>query len=266
MNQFLNENGIAEYIIKNNEYNNNILFIHGFTSKFLSREKTFEKFNMYNWYGIDFPNHGNSNNFPKNKLRVKYFSELVLDFIKKYQIEDNLIIIGHSMGGAIASIVAANLGTKIRILILEGPANLSVLENKKIIEKMISKDVNDLKDVFKSMIYKFKFKEHENELNQWVNYEFKKQQSNTVQDLSVMLEFKIWSKAMNLTQQKMRVIETRTIIIFGNKDEIVPFEKSYEILSQVLKNAKWEIIENISHLAFIENEKAYWTILKKYLI
>lgn len=256
-------NGIAQYIIKNNDSNRNILFIHGYTGSFLSRENIFKHFSDYNWYGIDLPNHGKSDIFEEEKLKVDFFSNLVIDFINTQKL-DNLIIIGHSMGGAIAAIVASQLEEKVKLLILEGPANISVLENGEIISKLISDNVDDLKIAYQNMVYYYKMNPQSEKLHDLVLEEIKNR-SKATEGLKIMLDEKIWEEAMLLTQNSMRKLNVKTILIFGDKDNIVPFEKSLEILKHDIKNLTIEIFHDTSHLPHIENEKKYLEVLSKYL-
>ena len=57
-------------------------------------------------------------------------------------------------------------------------------------------------------------------------------------------------------EDKISRIETETLVLTGDKDSIVPMQNSVNLANK-LPNAKLQIIENGSHLFFIENADAF---------
>lgn len=116
--------------LQNKELAKNILYIHGYASN-KNSNKSLQDFcndNNYKLWTIDLPGHGEEP-FGNNRLTIKSFSEYVINFINVNKI-DNIIIVGHSMGGAIAANVATRLNNKIAKLILISPLNLAIKNNK----------------------------------------------------------------------------------------------------------------------------------------
>ncbi len=70
--------------------------------------------------GLDFPGHGRSDRSPGRYLVTDYIAAATA-FIKSFYLEPNFAIYGHSLGAMVAAGVAANLGGRIRAVILEDP-------------------------------------------------------------------------------------------------------------------------------------------------
>ena len=66
------------------------------------------------------------------------------------------------------------------------------------------------------------------------------------------------------TESKLGAIKNETLVISGNKDNVVPMQNSINLAAKI-PNAKLEIIENGSHLFFIENADEFNCAVKKFL-
>lgn len=66
------------------------------------------------------------------------------------------------------------------------------------------------------------------------------------------------------TEEKIGAIENETLVITGDKDSVVPMENSLN-LAKKIPNAELEIIENGSHLFFIENADEFNRAVKEFL-
>ena len=66
------------------------------------------------------------------------------------------------------------------------------------------------------------------------------------------------------TESKLGEIECETLVITGDKDSVVPMENSLN-LARKIPNAKLEIIENGSHLFFIENADEFNKAVRDFL-
>jgi pimeloyl-ACP methyl ester carboxylesterase len=66
------------------------------------------------------------------------------------------------------------------------------------------------------------------------------------------------------TAEKLGAIENETLVITGDKDSVVPMQNSVN-LAEKLPNAKLKIIENGSHMFFIENADEFNRTVKDFL-
>ncbi len=73
------------------------------------------------------------------------------------------------------------------------------------------------------------------------------------------------SSAFSLdTEDKLGAIENETLVITGNKDNVVPMQNSVN-LARNIPNAQLKIIENGSHMFFIENAAEFNCAVKEFL-
>jgi pimeloyl-ACP methyl ester carboxylesterase len=101
-----------------------ILFVHGYCVDYTyfsapAGAKLAEHFNVYL---LNLPGHATKTNIninPKD-LTVPKFAEYVMDYIKTKNL-NNLILMGHSMGGAIVTMVENKMSSRIKKLILISP-------------------------------------------------------------------------------------------------------------------------------------------------
>ena len=119
-----------KFIPAKKEKRGTILFIHGFCvdyKYFVCDQKIAEH---YDYYALNLPGHGPKNKVQPIKQAMKasfnfdYMSDYVIKFIEKMKL-NKINLIGHSMGGAISSLVATKIPEKIRKLILVSPMNFA---------------------------------------------------------------------------------------------------------------------------------------------
>jgi pimeloyl-ACP methyl ester carboxylesterase len=91
--------------------------------------------------------------------------------------------------------------------------------------------------------------------------EFNEQNAAEVERVCQMREHVAFSLD---TESKLGAIKNETLIISGNKDKVVPMENSLN-LAKNLPNANLKIIENGSHLFFIENADQFNRAIKNFL-
>jgi pimeloyl-ACP methyl ester carboxylesterase len=103
----------------------NIVFIHGYCvdhQYFIIRD---ELTKYFNYYSIDLPGHGvNDKGVESKDLKLDNFADYVIDYIKTKKLT-NVILMGHSMGGAVVSLVASKAPELITKLVLLCPLNFA---------------------------------------------------------------------------------------------------------------------------------------------
>lgn len=104
--------------------------------------------------------------------------------------------------------------------------------------------------------------------------EFNENHADEVEKVCRMREQNIVSDAVYLaqlqsafsldTENKLGEITNETLVLTGNQDSVVPMQNSVN-LAEKLPNAKLKIIENGSHLFFIENAAKFNRTIKNFL-
>lgn len=86
----------------------------------------------YDFYALNLPGHGPKNKVQPIKQAMKssfnfdYMFDYIIKFIEKMKLND-IYLIGHSMGGAIVSLVAIKMPAEIKKLVLVSPMNFASL-------------------------------------------------------------------------------------------------------------------------------------------
>lgn len=112
------------WLKKSNVKNNNtpILFIHGFADNPKWFFPIFENINDRDIYCVELPGHYETPLIDKKQLSPTNLANEVIDLIKKINLK-KIILMGHSMGGGIASIVTSRTKELVEKLILVTPMN-----------------------------------------------------------------------------------------------------------------------------------------------
>lgn len=208
--------------------------------------------NKYKIFIIDYPSFGKSS-IPNKELTIYDYSELVYNFIK-YKNINNPIIIAHSFGGRISSILISKYKLKVDKLILFDVAGIK--RRKK------------LKVFFKEKLYKLLKK---------ITYFFPKIKQERMRQVLLTRFSSIDYRSIPLSMQKTfqniikedlrqyyKNIETETLIIWGDKDYDTPLKDGI-YLNKIIKNSALIIYKNATHFSYLEYPYLTNNILKEYL-
>jgi N-formylmaleamate deformylase len=118
------ENRQLHYYYSKSGTGHPLIFLHGAMDNGLCYSRLAEQFlGQYDIYLPDARGHGRSSDFPKNAS----FSDLVTDVKDLCEANSlrDVIIMGHSMGGAVAAQFAANYPDLVKAVVLEDPGFMS---------------------------------------------------------------------------------------------------------------------------------------------
>lgn len=119
-----------EKIIKCKEPNQclgDLLFIHGFCVDYSYMLAAKELAKHFNVYMINLPGHGdNADHVKTEDMTVYRYCDYVIQYVEERKL-NNFYLMGHSMGGAVVSLVENQLKNRIKGLILVAPHNVAVL-------------------------------------------------------------------------------------------------------------------------------------------
>ncbi|MDC4163371.1 alpha/beta hydrolase [Mycoplasma bradburyae] len=257
-----NTNFSYELKIKKHKYN--AVFVHGFSSSHTKHSEIFSRLNkeQVNYYTFDLPGHGkhyiDENDFDKSQLKLDYLSDLVVDFINKKQL-DNVILIGHSMGGGICSIVNYLIPQKIKALILEAPLNPAIFsfDKKRIFDSLKSFNNKSFLDILKQ----------QDEVNDQISLIgwLKKIYTNNKDKIPLFLNL-ISQKSKTLLDNAYKTLNNKPVLlIFGENDPVIPPNKSINYISQYTNNLTTRIIDEAAHLPHQINKEMYYYFIKDFI-
>ncbi len=213
----------------------NLLFIHGagnqgnvwkYTVKYLKGN--------YNINTPDLPGHGKEKGLCKT---IDEYAEWILGYIDNSKLSD-VILIGHSMGGAIT--IKAAKDKRIAAVIIVG-SGLKLPVNPKIINGL----KNDIQNTIET-VAKWSFsKEAPKDM---VKSAVKMMLDN--KDI-ILNDFEACSKYSGY--DVAQTIEKPSVVMVGDKDVMTPFELAKEASDYL--QTKVEIINNAGHMVQFENSK-----------
>ncbi|WP_027124154.1 alpha/beta fold hydrolase [Mycoplasmoides pirum] len=220
-----------------------VIFIHGFSSNYESHARIFKKFRFsgYKYYSFNLPGHGDNLSHDETEMKVSKYASLVSEFIFQNKLE-NIALIGHSMGGAIAVMVNSLIPNLISHLILEDPLNRKafVINSNRIKQTIVGPKL----DENNKNISLFK----------WIKNikSRKKEYKNLFKDILSLNT----TKNIDIAYQK---IENKpTLLMFGKNDLIIPPKKSIDYIAENAKNLKVCIFENSGHSPHLDEPELYY--------
>jgi pimeloyl-ACP methyl ester carboxylesterase len=191
-----------------------------------------------NFIAINLPGFGREPLVSKN-FTIPDYANWVIEKISK--IEGQKILLGHSFGGRVASYISSQKPELLKGLILYGAPCIYRPSFKVKLKIFINKLKNKLgikKNIFK-------------------NTEMQKAKEDGL-DI-------IFKNAVNFDQtDNLKNIKTKTLLLWGEKDQSVPLKIAREI-EKLIPKSKLVIMEKLGHNAHKENPYLFYGIIKKFI-
>lgn len=229
-----------------------LLFIHGAgqsTATWKYQKNVFGKMPGFNFIAPDLPGRGGSGG--QGYRSVYEYKDFVFEFIEAMELGE-LIIVGHSMGGGVAMLIAIEHPELLRACILVATgAKLSVAEQSLLAAK---NNYEAFCEISPTRMYA------ENSPDE-LKEEFKKGLLNTKAevcywDLVACNEFNI--------MDDVNKIQTPTLIISADKDILTP-QKYGEYLHQKIYGSDFHVISDSGHFPMQEHPYEFNTVLSNFL-
>ncbi|CAC13210.1 ESTERASE/LIPASE 1 [Mycoplasmopsis pulmonis] len=250
----------------------NVVYLHGFTSRFENHLKNLKNLKDYNVFAINIPGHGESPFKDESELNSEAFAHFYKEFIEELKL-DKVILYGISMGGGIAIILQSLLPKDmVEKIILVNPCSRKkdfdpqeylTNQNANDISKMIPESIEDSKEIVNRLFYDAKsfFKTQEN-YDLYLN-DYYKSLAN-LKHLKSMLDLKLRARIGKLNSQSIQKIQAPTLLIVGENDKLVPSEKTIENFKDH-PHVKTIIIPKTGHMPHLENPFVYWSQIFDFL-
>lgn len=241
------KNHLVSYkVSKQNQSTINLVFIHGWLSSKEVWSNLIKRIDFANCFTLDLPGFGESQ-VPTNSVNNDFFVEIVKEFIDKLNLK-NVVLVGHSNGGAIATKFTTKYKSSLNKLIL---IDSSGIRNKTLKKMIFNSVAKILKPIFslkilsglKNRIYKMIGSSDYIESNH-----IKGTYINVInEDIS-----SIYSP-----------IDSKTLIIWGKQDKDTPIEFAHFINKEIKDSKLVEL--NAGHFPFIEKESEVLASIKEFL-
>ncbi len=216
-----------------------VVFIHGAceNSAFWNHQRILAY--RYKLFMIDLPNHGKSKPLVNGPAEIGKYAEIINEFVNKL-CPDKAVVVGHSMGGAIALVNAITNPGRLRGVVLIGTgAKLGVLPS--IREGLRTR----FDETVRTVVGPRQFASTTNlEIIRFVTNEMMKCKGEIASsDYEACNGFDV--------RQKLRTISVPSLIVVGEEDKMAPVTWS-TYLKENIPKSKLVILKQASHLPMLE--------------
>jgi pimeloyl-ACP methyl ester carboxylesterase len=198
-------------------------------------------------------------------VSIKAIADDICEFLDELKIE-KASILGTSFGGFVAQDFALRYPERLNKLILActsfGGKNHVLPDNIEALSAFSSiSNLNSLERIRKFMIPAFTKDFAENNFD-IIEQVCKLRGANKVPE-SVYLQ-QLQAATTFDTESKLSRITAETLVITGDKDQVVPMQNSINLVNTI-PNSRLEIIENSGHLFFIEQAEKFNEIVTEFV-
>lgn len=263
------------YVKKGNQ-NKTLLFVHGLSSNIDAWSQNFEALStQFTCVALDLPGYGKS-----SKVNADYtptfFSEIINKFIEVLNLE-NVVLIGHSMGGQAAIKFAVTYPDKISKLILIAPAGIeqfSKAEGDLIKATITSENVKNTSDEQIEKNYEFNFYVMPEEASAMIE-----DRKNIRNSIDFDLHCKAISKSVSgmldePVYEDLKNISHETLVIYGANDFLIPnkylhasltIQDIAAIADDQIENSQVELVKESGHFVQFEKPKEVNQLIMRFL-
>ena len=228
-----------------------VIFIHGAGGTHLSWPPQLRRLPDQNIFALDLPGHGKSDGMGRQSIEA--YAEDVVAFMTAVKIR-TAVIVGHSMGSAIALTLALKYPKRVRgLALIGGGAKLRV--SPSILDG--AKNENTFLPTVK-MITGYSFSS--NTPPRLVELAMERMAETRP---SVLYNDFLACDAFNIADQ-IEQIQTPTLILCGTEDKMTPLKYS-ESLRDKIPNAQLEVIDDAGHMSMLEQPDAVADSLSRFL-
>ena len=206
----------------------------------------------YTIYIVDYPYFGNSP-LPNKELTIYDYAETFSNFINELGII-NPIIIAHSFGGRITSLLIGKYNLKVDKIILIDVAGIKRRKKLKVFLK--EKIYKIIKRLIKILPKKKQLRIQKQLLQKFASEDY--------MNLPIIMK-KSFQNIIKVNLKKYyKKITSETLIIWGEKDIDTPL-KDAKLLNKIIKNSGLIIFKNTNHYSYLYNEELNIKILNIFL-
>lgn len=229
-----------------------ILLIHGAGGSQLSWPPEIRRLLGYNVYALDLPGHGKSDTFGEQTISA--YAGHVLSWMEAVN-HYRAVIIGHSMGGAIALHIAATRPARVAGLVLVGLGSPLEIPSDLIENLSNSATVSTAMNRIKALSFTPSTSPRLIEL---VCRRLSQLRTSVLRgDFLACARFDLESVLANINQP--------TLILAGAQDQMTPLRYT-QLLSKRIKGAEFHVIPEAGHLLMLEKPQEIIKPLRSFLL
>ena len=262
---WINVDGLnVRYLESGKGKKRHILFIHGLGSAADRWMKIPDALSSkFHSIAIDLPGFGESDKPANIEYTIDQFRKIIISFQKEISIHNEEIsLIGHSLGGYIASEIAIQHKNHVKQLVLIDSSGM-LNQPTPILEEYFNAAMNPSKDNVRKAFEKM-VADPSRIPSQLVDGFIRRiNMPNAKHAFKSTLEN---SAKTQIGLDRLRQINNiPTLILWGAHDKVIPLEHS-KIFQETIENSRLEIIDDAGHAPFAEKPNQVCEVLKNFLI
>lgn len=246
------------YLAGGNPRNDVMLFLHGIGASSDRWVKVMPLFS-HDFYTLapDIIGFGYSDK-PEANYTMQFFTDFVLKFIESMDLLDRrIIIVGSSLGGHIACEFAIRYPTLLSDLILSNSAGVLRHSTQGLNDYVLAAMYPTLEHAMRA----FSNMMHTSSIDPDYTRDFVNRMMLPNAKYAFLASL-MGSKRSTLIG-RLHLIETRTLVIWGEHDKLIPVENANEF--KAIPDVEIVIMRSVGHLPFVEKPKEFYTIVKSFL-
>ncbi len=237
-----------------------IVFIHGLSGNVLNWWDQFEDFrDDYHVLMADLPGHGKSDKPENFDYSVPSFAKVIIGVMDQAGIQ-KAVIVGNSLGGAIAGYIAINYPERVEKLVLSDSAGIKISSALKAVAPVATPDLIRLSGVTSERQYPGTDEKSR------VRADFSASYRNTSEELPYLkaIDKSLAAIARFDFTDDLAKISAPTLIIWGNDDKTVPFKVHQTFVKNIPDN-KLYVVDKGGHTPNMTTPKEFNCALEKFL-
>jgi len=236
-----------------------LVFLHGFSVNLTCFSRNYPYFiKKRRVVGLDYPGYYLSEKDPWISYDIPFVANAVVEFIEKLKLK-YVILVGSSMGGAVAMETALKRPDLISSMVLVAPAGFSgrnrLLASLLSLQIKFSPDEKILKKMTDRLYSRVTTFTHDKKLP------FLDKITAGYDEMVKRDDYNLWINVLlNMAQEVLRAdyrkrakeIDIPTYILWGDKDEVLPSVGAKTAQKSMGDNLTLEMMPNLGHLPFVE--------------
>lgn len=255
-----------------------ILMIHGLGGNASHWKKMIEQLSVSKrCIAVDLPGYGAStaiaNLEPKQVLSV--YASVITRLIKLLKL-DKVTVMGHSMGGQVAMILALQEPALISQLVLVAPAGLESFTESEaaFLANYATPSFYELQDSMTiERNYKANFYQSNEETNRLIQERFNLKKCSVFKNYCTQITLGVQGMLAYPVIKSLSLIQHRTLIVFGEKDYLIPNKLLHPTLTvqdianigKLIPAVTISLIPEAGHLLLLDQPAALTKVIKNFI-